>query len=89
MCAACARKSTTSCVGVGAYYAARADGTLVERTLVEQWNGRSWSITPTPNLGGATHANLSGVSCHTPTSCFAVGSRGNVQSDDPLIERYG
>ncbi len=74
--------STTSCDAVGYYYAGRAT-----RTLVEHWNGASWSITATPNPSGAAHAELNGVSCHSPSSCFAVGSRGNARGDGTLIER--
>ncbi len=46
-------------------------------TLAEWWNGKAWSIQPTPTLhsagprGGALTA---GVSCLSPTACVAAGS---------------
>src|SRR5581483_11242549 len=42
-------------------------------TLVEHWNGRQWSIVPSPNVG--THNNvLHGVSAVSATDAWAVGS---------------
>ncbi len=42
------------------------------RTLIETWNGRAWSITPSPNPGG-TYDYLQGVSCTSQFSCVTVG----------------
>ncbi len=66
--------SPTSCFAVGNY----TDGR--EKTLVEHWNGTSWTRMTSPNPGGHSAAGLVGVSCPTPTSCFGVGtylSHGN------------
>jgi hypothetical protein len=42
------------------------------RTLIETWNGESWTRVSTPNVGN--HANaLLGVSCVAPAQCVAVG----------------
>jgi hypothetical protein len=38
--------STTSCVAVGFYGVPKIPG----QTLIEQWNGTSWSIVPSPNM---------------------------------------
>ncbi len=75
--------SSTSCVAVGSYRSYY--GSNIDRTLVETWNGTSWSITPSPNRG--TSANvLQGVSCSS-TSCVAVGSYHNTSGLDlTLIE---
>jgi hypothetical protein len=44
-------------------------------TLMEIWNGSSWSVTPSPNFGGPGLGNyMYGVSCVAATSCAAVGS---------------
>ena len=44
-------------------------------TLMEIWNGSSWSVTPSSNFGGPGFGNyLYGVSCVSATSCAAVGS---------------
>jgi hypothetical protein len=42
--------------------------------LAERWNGRKWSIQPTPRT---TSGILSGVSCTSPTACTAVGTAGD------------
>ena len=61
--------STTSCFAVGSY----AEGTL-QKNLAERWNGSSWSILPIQNPTGHTGSGLSGVSCPSARSCFAVGA---------------
>ncbi|MDQ1508442.1 MAG: hypothetical protein QOG50_286, partial [Actinomycetota bacterium] len=61
--------SATSCVAVGYY----TDGVGVVRTLVETWQGTSWTLTTSPSPG-LSSAQLNGVSCATATSCVAVGS---------------
>src|ERR1700728_3993581 len=44
-------------------------------TLIEQWNGTSWSVvpSPTPSSPGVVGAILSSVSCASASSCMAVG----------------
>src|SRR4029077_16069801 len=44
-----------------------------ERTLVERWNGTSWSIVASPNPAGADLAQLLAVTCPTASNCNAVG----------------
>jgi hypothetical protein len=57
------------CVSVGGY----ADAvTGLGRTLVETWDGTSWRIVPSPNVGAGNN-DLFGVSCVTARSCVAVG----------------
>ncbi len=75
--------SETSCYAVGSYPA----GTT-EKTLVEQWNGTSWSIVTSPNPNGATRSSLNGVACPSTTSCHAVGNYFANAGDYTLIERY-
>jgi hypothetical protein len=58
-------------------------------TLVEQWNGTSWSILPTPNPSDAIASYLFGVSCPTVHTCTAVGYYENTSSVDlTLAERF-
>lgn len=61
--------STTFCVAAGNYNA--SSGTSGEGTLVEQWNGTSWSIVTTPDSSSAW---LGGVSCVSSSFCAAAGS---------------
>jgi hypothetical protein len=64
-------KSTSACVAVGRY---TLDGFFGASTaLAEAWNGKTWSLEPTPSPGGDTDSQLSGVSCGSTTSCIAVG----------------
>jgi hypothetical protein len=43
------------------------------RTLVESWNGTSWSVVPSPNTGVGNNV-LDGVSCASAATCTAAGS---------------
>jgi hypothetical protein len=67
-------KSPTSCQAVG------NAGT---RTLVESWNGSTWSVAASPSPGTQITV-LSGVSCTSAASCTAVGHRDSLS----LVERY-
>jgi hypothetical protein len=60
--------SASSCTAVGAYR--NSSGLL--QTLVEAWNGTSWSIVPSPNNGTGDNG-LGAVSCVSPSSCTGVG----------------
>ena len=42
-------------------------------TLVEQWNGSSWAVVPSPTPPGFAWSVLNSVSCSSRTSCIAVG----------------
>jgi hypothetical protein len=78
--------STTSCTAAGHYK--ESTGTI--KTLVERWNGTSWSIFSSPNPIGATESSLEGVSCASTSDCTAAGrykeSTGTIKT---LIERSG
>lgn len=63
--------STTSCTAVGWSQASFADE---PKTLVERWNGASWTIEPSPDTKGrSTDDQLNAVSCSSRTVCTAVG----------------
>jgi hypothetical protein len=58
-------------------------------TLIEQWNGTSWSIVTSPNVAGAGENQLYGVSCAGPSFCVAVGVSGPGSTYvDPLVEQW-
>ena len=78
---ACA--SATSCVAVGS----SSSGSTTS-TLVEQWDGTSWSIVSSPNASGASSSTLHGVSCASTTSCFAVGSASTASVTATLVEQW-
>jgi hypothetical protein len=60
--------SASSCVAVGDYW----NATGGYQTLVESWNGGTWTIVASPDQGN-TYNLLDGVSCTSSTSCVAVG----------------
>lgn len=71
--------SKTSCVASGYY--TTSSGTF---SLVEAWNGTSWSIQKTPNPAGATETRLKGISCKEITACIAVGTSGSGYTSSPV-----
>ncbi len=75
--------SSTRCFAVGG-----AGFPTGSRTLVERWNGASWSIVPSPNppSGDDIGAFLVHISCPTATSCLALGQ--DQFAEQPLVERW-
>jgi hypothetical protein len=59
----------------------------VARTLIESWNGRVWSIIPSPDADSTSNV-LNGVSCTSPTYCLAVGGYGTTLVHRTLVERW-
>jgi hypothetical protein len=70
--------SQTSCVAVGSYQ--NASG--IELTLVEGWNGSTWTVVPSPNPAGEEVSAFTSVSCPTTSSCTAVGYWASIQGID-------
>jgi hypothetical protein len=66
--------SATDCVAVGSSQGLK---TGPARTLIETWNGSSWSITRSPDKGAALDNRLNGITCLTGTDCAAVGDSGD------------
>ena len=84
--------SSTNCVAVGFYTAVIVVNPdfppiNVIQTLVETWNGTSWSIISSPNAGSDELNQLLGVSCSSSTSCVAVGFWA-VGTTQTLIEAW-
>jgi hypothetical protein len=75
--------SATSCVAVGHYL----DSKSVMQTLVESWNGSTWSIVASPNEG-TLGSSLDSISCTSASACMAVGSYTTAGSAQPLIESW-
>ncbi len=71
--------STTSCFAVGNYTVSSP----TTKTLVEHWNGTSWTIVASPNPTRTYTSGLNDASCANTTHCFAVGT-----ATKTLIERY-
>jgi hypothetical protein len=58
--------STSDCWAVGFYYTGS-----VNQTLIERWNGTTWSVVASPNT--STSNDLYGVTCTSASDCWAVG----------------
>jgi hypothetical protein len=54
-------------------------------TLIEQWNGSSWTVVPSPNAAGVN--SLAAVSCASAQSCMAVGRHRQGTSVSTLAVR--
>ncbi len=74
--------SASQCWAVGSY-----DTFSGSQTLIEQWNGTSWSIVASPSTG--LGSKLSGVTCSSASQCWAVGSYPTTGGiDQTLIEQW-
>jgi hypothetical protein len=75
--------SPADCTAVGEYQSIGRG-----KTLVESWNGTSWSHVPSPNRGGQNI--LQSVSCVSATSCMAVGyyNKSSTVASRNLIESW-
>jgi hypothetical protein len=77
--------SAASCTAVGYSRGRRA---TIEKTLIESWNGTSWSAIPSPNPS-RTFNTLGGVSCVSASACTAVGGwNGPAGHGRTLIESW-
>ena len=57
-----------------------------DQTLIERWNGTSWSIVPSPNTSSTLQNDLNGVTCSATTQCFTVGGASTAGPEQTLIE---
>jgi hypothetical protein len=67
--------SAAACWAVGDY----GTGDTAFRNQALRWNGKTWSLVPTPNPAGSkkNHVSaLSGVRCTSPDDCWAAGAYG-------------
>jgi hypothetical protein len=81
---AAAAVSTNDVWAVGAFTTAGG----VEQTLIEHWNGTSWSVVSSPSPGGAS--DLKGVAIVSANDIWAVGAfipSSNV-FEQTLIEQW-
>src|SRR5215472_17069289 len=77
--------SAAACTAVGRSDKGKNGDTL---TLAEAWNGKRWSIQPTPGPAGAASSALAHVSCTAATACTAVGQTSASSTDHTLAEAW-
>jgi hypothetical protein len=75
--------STSECWAVGYYNAASA-----AQTLIERWDGTSWTIVNSPNTSATRNNFLYGVTCVSASECWAVGGYYTGSANQTLIERW-
>ncbi len=78
---------TKAAWAVGAYH---DNDALVDRTLIERWNGSTWKQVDSPSPGIENHDNdyLFGVTALSATDAWAVGYRESTDGQHPLIEHW-
>lgn len=79
--------SATDCTAVGI----DSTPTAANSTLVEHWDGSTWTVVPSPDPAGTAVTDFTGVSCASPTSCTAVGlydTSGNRPHELPFAEHW-
>jgi len=72
--------TTSWCVAVGYYEDDH------KQTLIELWDGNSWSIQNSPNTSSTVDNLLDGVSCVSVSWCVAVGTSDDGRLEQTLIE---
>jgi len=77
--------SASSCFAVGQ---SSTDPAGTDRTLIEHWNGTTWSTAGSPDAPGQINDNLTGVACVGTKFCVAVGSTSTRTASTSLIETY-
>jgi hypothetical protein len=77
--------SSSFCVAVGFYQS----GTM-DKTLIEIWDGTSWTIAPSPSPSPTENNQLNGVSCTSATFCEATGAieQSDTSQDQTLVETW-
>jgi hypothetical protein len=76
--------SASECWAVG-YYDGLGD--FIYQTLIERWDGTSWTIVNSPNTNTLSNA-LFGVTCGSASDCWAVGDYLTDNATQTLIERW-
>jgi hypothetical protein len=78
-----ARVSSNDVWAVGSYY----NGT-VNQTLVEHWNGTSWSVVPSPSVGTDSNSLEAVASAISGSDVWAVGNHNNGTVYQSLVEHW-
>src|SRR5205814_1693278 len=73
--------SAATCTAVGSY----SSGGPNRKTLIESWDGTSWSLVPSPSPGPEIN-ELAGASCVSAAACTAAGTDGGTGYSRTLIE---
>jgi|HubBroStandDraft_4_1064222.scaffolds.fasta_scaffold06127_2 hypothetical protein len=81
--------SASFCVTAGSYFSGNSETPGFDQTLIEAWNGSSWSIASSPNTSNTQWNQLYGASCASASFCVAAGySDNNSGFGQTLIEAW-
>ena len=75
-------ESASNCWAIGSYLVG-----VAYQTLIERWDGTSWTIVASPNNNTRTNL-LQGITCASASDCWAVGYYSNGSVNQTLIERW-
>jgi hypothetical protein len=78
--------STSDCTAVGVQWTTPLTGSALYQTLIDHWDGNSWSVVSSPNTASDQDNILSSVACSVASDCWAVGSSNNYSQ--ALIEHW-
>jgi hypothetical protein len=67
--------SLTACMAVGSVETTSSSSSMRSADLAEAWNGKKWTLEPTPNVKGSPFQSLASVHCLSVNDCVAVGQR--------------
>jgi hypothetical protein len=80
--------AVADCWAVGYFIGNAAQGGA-NQTLIEHWNGTSWSIATSPNTSTTQNNLLLGVTCPSASQCWAVGYfKNDTGISQTLIEEW-
>jgi hypothetical protein len=78
-----------TCVGLANCYAVGYDYTTSgQHTLIEHWNGATWTVIASPDAAGSDASALQAISCSSATMCVAVGSSDGPNAGETLAEHW-
>jgi hypothetical protein len=76
--------TSEACTAIGSY----VNGSGIEVTLAERWNGKEWALQEPPNPTGAKSSKFIAVSCKSSTFCGAVGSYANSSGTEVALAEH-
>jgi uncharacterized repeat protein (TIGR01451 family) len=81
--------STTDCWAAGSFGDDCQCGGPAFQTLIEHFDGSTWSLAKSPNPTSSDNVFLTDITCTTGAGCWAVGDHGpGGSSDRTLIEHF-
>jgi hypothetical protein len=75
--------SASWCTSVGGY--AKAGVNAQDQPLAERWNGKSWTVEPSPNPNAENGSELDGLACTAMNACTAGGNYAYGDIDNSIF----